>query len=276
MERHLAQGYTTGKWDSSHCLSTQGPCSNHDLMPQVFTQNPGESAMFPWHVTGICILKKFPRQFWYTPRMMVVDSWCKTPLRKVCYIQQAKASSIKDISKKNVPHAFQHDTQNCKICQRGNSPFGRGKNRPREIRATRTINSPDWSPNRAYLVLEPSLPPAGQAWLPLTYCLQGWFPPFVLAPQEHSRTPWALPSLPSLSTSSVLIKPFISYIVQTWPKTIQKLKWQPTPKNCIGQQLHSTGPPTLEGGKFLSWCPSGFRSPPPSIRPLSEYVSVST
>lgn len=55
--------YPTSKWDSSHCLSTQGPCSNHDLKPQVFTQNPGESAVFPWDVTGICILKKFPRQF---------------------------------------------------------------------------------------------------------------------------------------------------------------------------------------------------------------------
>lgn len=36
-------------------------------------------------------------------------------------MQQAKATSIKDVSKINVPHAFQHDIQNCKICQRGNS-----------------------------------------------------------------------------------------------------------------------------------------------------------
>lgn len=36
-------------------------------------------------------------------------------------MQQANPSSIKDVSKQHVPHALQHDIQNCKICQRGNS-----------------------------------------------------------------------------------------------------------------------------------------------------------
>ena len=45
--------------------------------------------------------------------------------------------------------------------------------------------------NQAYSVPEPSLPPVDQTLLSLTYCLQGWFLPLLLAPQEHSRIPRA-------------------------------------------------------------------------------------
>lgn len=56
-----------------------------------------------------------------------------------------------------------------------------------------------FKPKLSQVVLEPTLPPADQALLPLTLLSQGWLLPFALAPQEHSGIPWALLSLPSVS-----------------------------------------------------------------------------